>query len=213
MTHKIKKIISYFIHKVWTFFLSGLFALLPLTLTIAVFTLTFRLVKAWLEPLKQLNIPLVTTTPYAEFALAIVIIVVAGMLYNMFILRPIVHTIENVIFRLPLVRQVYSGIKKLVEAFSLQDKVSFTKVVMVEFPRTGIFSIGFLANTLDSSLSPDPSKKYFNIFIPTTPNPTSGFLIILPEDNITTLDISRQEAMTMIMSGGIIQPDVVPKKE
>jgi uncharacterized membrane protein len=102
---------------------------------------------------------------------------------------------------------VYSGIKKLVDAFSFQDKVSFSKVVMVEFPRTGIYSIGFLANELDEKISPDTSKKYYSIFIPTTPNPTSGFLVLLPEDQITIINITRQEAMAMIISGGIIQPD------
>jgi uncharacterized membrane protein len=103
---------------------------------------------------------------------------------------------------------VYSGIKKLVDAFSFQDKVSFTKVVRVEFPRPGIYSIGFLANQIDETIAPDIHKKYYTIFIPTTPNPTSGFLIIAPEDEITIIDISRQAAMAMIISGGIIQPDI-----
>jgi uncharacterized membrane protein len=102
---------------------------------------------------------------------------------------------------------VYSGIKKLVDAFSFQDKVSFTKVVRVEFPRPGIYSIGFLANQVDTTIAPNTDKKYFSIFIPTTPNPTSGFLIVAPEEQITILNLSRQEAMAMIISGGIIQPD------
>ncbi len=212
MSQRIRNTIMHFLHKIWTLFLSGLFALLPITLTIAVFTLTFRLIKSWLEPLKQLDLPYLATTPYSEFILAILIILIAGMLYNIFILRPIVHMIENLFSRVPLVRPVYSGIKKLVEAFSMQDKASFNKVVMVEFPRPNMFSIGFLANTLDSSFAPDTSKKYCNVFIPTTPNPTTGFLVIVEEEQIVTLDISRQEAMTMIMSGGIIQPDITHKK-
>jgi len=210
-THS-KNIFSIIFHKIWTLFLTGLFAILPFTLTIAVLTLTFRLVSSWLEPLKQFNIPLLRSTPYSEFILAILIIFVAGMLYKIFILRPIVHAIENLIFKIPLIRPVYSGIKKLVDAFSLQDKASFSQVVMVEFPRPGIYSIGFLANELEISLSHEPTTKYFNIFIPTTPNPTSGFLVIVPEDQIITLNITRQEAMTMIMSGGIIQPSSINKK-
>ena len=77
----------------------------------------------------------------------------------------------------------------------------------VEFPRSGIFSLGFLANQVDEKIAPDTEKKYFSIFIPTTPNPTSGFLIVVPEDQITIIEISRQEAMAMIISGGIIQPE------
>lgn len=193
----------------WSLFLTGLFALLPITLTVAVFTITFRLIHGWLEPLKRIGF--LPATPYSEFLLAILIIFVAGTLYNIFILKPIIHGLENLFFKLPLIRPVYSGIKKLVDAFSFQDKASFTKVVMVEFPRTSIYSIGFLANEFDPSLTPDSTKKYFSIFIPTTPNPTSGFLVLVPEEQIITLDISRQEAMAMIISGGIIQPDNIKK--
>jgi len=188
-------------------FLTGLFGILPITLTIAVFTLTLRVLQSWLEPLKRFGLPFIGTVPYSELFLAIAIIFIAGTLYNMFILRPLIHAIENLFFKIPLIRPVYSGIKKLVDAFSFQDKVSFSKVVMVEFPRTGIYSIGFLANELDEKISPDTSKKYYSIFIPTTPNPTSGFLVLLPEDQITIINITRQEAMAMIISGGIIQPD------
>jgi uncharacterized membrane protein len=210
VSHKNTNIVITTLNHLWSLFLSGLFALLPITLTVAIFTLTFRLIHGWLEPLKQVGF--LPATPYSEFLLAILIIFVAGTLYNMFILRPIIHALENLFFKLPLIRPVYSGIKKLVEAFSFQDKASFTKVVMIEFPRTGIYSIGFLANEFDTSLSPDTSKKFFSIFIPTTPNPTSGFLILAPEEQIITLEISRQEAMAMIMSGGIIQPDLLKKQ-
>jgi len=208
MSHK-KNFFLSFIDSVCSLFLTGLFSLLPITLTIAVFTLTLRVLQSWLEPLKRFGLPFLGTVPYSEVILAIAIIFIAGTLYNMFILRPIIHAIEKLFTRIPLIRPVYSGIKKLVEAFSFQDKVSFTKVVRVEFPRPGIYSIGFLANQVDERIAPDAEKKYFSIFIPTTPNPTSGFLIIAPEEQITIIEISRQEAMAMIISGGIIQPDTV----
>lgn len=188
-------------------FLTGLFGILPITLTIAIFTLTLRVLQSWLEPLKRFGLPFIGMIPYSELLLAIVIIFIAGIVYNTFIIRPLIHAIENLFFKIPLIRPVYSGIKKLVEAFSFQDKASFSKVVMIEFPRPGIYSIGFLANELDENISPDKSKKYFSIFIPTTPNPTSGYLVLLPEEQISVIDITRQEAMAMIISGGIIQPN------
>jgi len=206
-THYILNSFKRIIDTLCSLFLTGLFGILPITLTIAVFTLTLRVLQSWLEPLKRFGLPFIGTVPYSELFLAIAIIFIAGTLYNMFILRPLIHAIENLFFKIPLIRPVYSGIKKLVDAFSFQDKVSFSKVVMVEFPRTGIYSIGFLANELDEKISPDTSKKYYSIFIPTTPNPTSGFLVLLPEDQITIINITRQEAMAMIISGGIIQPD------
>ncbi len=202
-----KNIFLSFIDSVTSLFLTGLFSLLPITLTIAVFTLTLRVLQSWLEPLKRFGLPFLGKIPYSEVILAIIIIFIAGTLYNMFILRPIIHAIEKLFSRIPLIRPVYSGIKKLVEAFSFQDKVSFTKVVRIEFPRNGIYSIGFLANQVDDRMSPDITKKYHSIFIPTTPNPTSGFLVIVPEDQIEIIEITRQEAMAMIISGGIIQPD------
>ena len=91
--------------------------------------------------------------PYSEVILAIVIIFIAGALYNMFLLRPIIHGIEKLFEKIPLIRPVYSGIKKLVHAFSFQDKLSFSKVVRVEFPKTGLYSIGFLANEVDEKIS------------------------------------------------------------
>lgn len=207
MNHK-ENIFLSLIDKISTLFVTGLFSLLPITLTVAVFTITFRVILGWLEPLKRFGLPFLGTIPYSEVILAIIIIFVAGTLYNMFLLRPIIHGIENLFSKIPLIRPVYSGIKKLVEAFSFQDKASFTKVVRVEFPRSGIYSIGFLANQVDAKIAPNDNQKYFSIFIPTTPNPTSGFLIIVPEDQITIVEISRQEAMAMIISGGIIQPEV-----
>jgi uncharacterized membrane protein len=188
-------------------FLTGLFSLLPITLTIAVFSVSLRVLQSWLEPLKRFGIPFLGTIPYSEVILAIIIIFIAGTLYNIFILRPIIHAIEKLFSRIPLIRPVYSGIKKLVGAFSPQDKVSFNKVVRVEFPRNGIYSLGFLASTIDAKIAPDNSQTYHSVFIPTTPNPTSGFLIIVPESQLTIINISRQEAMAMIISGGIIQPD------
>jgi len=196
-----------FIDKISALFLTGLFCILPITLTVAVFTITFRVLVSWLEPLKRFGLPFLGRVPYSEVLLAITLIFIAGMLYNMFLLRPIIHAIENLFSRIPLIRPVYSGIKKLVDAFSFQDKVSFSKVVRIEFPRPGIYSIGFLANQVDEKIAPDTQQKYFSIFIPTTPNPTSGFLIVAPENQITVIEISRQEAMAMIISGGIIQPD------
>lgn len=207
MAYKKSNFFMNIFHSLWSLFLTGLFALLPITLTVAVFTLSFRTIQGWLQPLKQFHIPIINTIPHSEIILAIAIILIAGTLYNIFIFQPIIHAIEDIFKRLPLVRTVFSGIKKLVEAFSLQDKVSFNKVVLVEFPRPNMYSIGFLAGELSPRIAPNKERTYLSVFIPTTPNPTSGFLIILPEDQITILNITRQEAMTMIISGGIIQPE------
>lgn len=198
----------------WNLFLIGLLTILPFTLTVAVFNMAVRFIISWLEPLRKfINPYILQKVPYAEVIVAVVIVFLVGTLYNLFILRPIIHTIEALFFRLPLIRPLYSGIKQLVHAFSSQDKMSFKQVVLIEFPRAGIYSLGFLTSELYPEFSPTRKERFFNVFVPTTPNPTSGFCIIVPESEITIIDLTRQEAMSMIISGGIIQPERVVDKE
>lgn len=208
MPKRIKKLFHTIGEMVWHLFLSGLIAILPITLTLTLFNMTFRLILGWLEPLRRFISPAILhTIPYAEVILVILFIVCIGTLYNMFLLEHVVHTIESLVVRIPLVRPVYAGIKQLVNAFSTQDKFTFKHVVFVEFPRKGLFSLGFLTSELASDFSPNAQKRYFNIFIPTTPNPTSGFCITVSEEEINMTNFTRQEAMAMIISGGIIQPE------
>lgn len=189
-------------------FLSGFFTILPIILTIALFNLTFKLLKSWLEPIHSvIQGTLFDIIPHVEFIIAITLIFALGFVLRVFLVRSLVHTAEHLITRLPLIRPIYTGLKQLVSAFSLQDQVSFKKVVIVEFPRAGVYSIGFMTGELPQELMPAQQTRHFNVFVPTTPNPTSGFMVILPEKDITVIDITRQEAMALIISGGIILPE------
>lgn len=205
----IAKTVSRIVDYIWSLFLNGLFTILPITITLAIFNTTFKIVSGWLLPLRRFTQEtFLHTIPYAEIILAIATILLIGAFIKLIILRPLIHAIENLIFRVPLVRPIYSGIKQLVAAFSFQNKVTFQQVVMVEFPRKNMYSIGFLTGELSDSMAPHTNEKFFNIFIPTTPNPTTGFLIMLSEKNIHPMHgITRQEAMTMVISGGIVQPE------
>lgn len=199
----INRIMNFF----WLLFLNGLFTILPITLTIGIITLTFKFVTQWLEPIQPYIPHALSTIPYAEVILVIAVIFLIGSIMRIFILRTIIHTIEKLIFKIPLIRPVYRGIKQLTSAFSMQDKMSFKKVILVEFPRKGIYSLGFLTSELATEMVPNKNETFYNIFIPTTPNPTSGYFIIVPVTDVQIIDITRQEAMAMIISGGIIQPD------
>lgn len=205
----LSKLVSRIFHSLWSLFLSGLFTLLPITLTIALFSTSFKLITGWLQPLKAFTqSTFLDAIPYAEVMVAIIAILLIGAFIQIVVLNPLIHAFENLIFRIPLVRPVYSGIKQLVAAFSFQNKVTFQQVVIVEFPRKGMYSIGFLTGELSSAIAPNRDEKFFNIFIPTTPNPTTGFLVMLSEKDIHPVnDLTRQEAMTMVISGGIVQPD------
>lgn len=195
-------------------FLTGLVTILPITLTIALFNSSLKMVIAWLQPLRQfINPHILVIVPYAEVLLAIMIIIIIGTLYNMFLLDHIIHLLELFVQKIPLVRPVYTGIKQLIHAFGTQDKVNFKKVVILEFPRSGIFSLGFLTSEINSLVAPTQDKRYFSVFIPTTPNPTSGFCVIAPEDELQFTQWTQQEAMTMIISGGIVQPNISKKRD
>lgn len=213
MLTRINETIMWFVRTVWSLFLSGLIAILPLTLTIALFSVTFRYIKRWLVPLQELNIPErlhfteIKSIPHYEFVLVVVIILALGAIMQIFVFRSLVDYIESLIVRIPLVRLVYGGVKQLANAFSSQDKVTFKQVVMLEFPLEGVYSIGFLTGEMAAALAPRTDLKYFNVFVPTTPNPTTGFFVIVPESKIRITQLTRQEAMALIISGGIICPD------
>jgi uncharacterized membrane protein len=198
---KILKFIDY----IKSAFLNGFFTLLPLAMTIWLFRTIFRLVKGWIEPLHQFIPPKLCCVPHSEIIIVILFIILMGIILKLFFLKKIVHVIEeNIVFKIPLIKQVYGGIKQLVHALTRHDQNSFHTVVIVEFPRKGSYSLGFLTNKLD--IHYNNQKNLCSVFIPTTPNPTTGFLIILPEDECQIVDMTRHEAMTMIISGGIVSP-------
>jgi uncharacterized membrane protein len=194
-------------HQLWTFFFSGLLTILPLTLTIALFRFSWRLIKGWFEPIHaMLENTYIDSIPHIELIVVLAAIIAIGMFMHIFILRSLMHMIEGVIFRIPLVRPVYSGIKQLIHAFNPHDD-SFKKVVLIQFPRNGSYSIGFITSVVPSYAQPERTKTYFHVFVPHTPNPTTGFLMLVAEEDIILIDLTRQEAMALIISGGIIKPE------
>ncbi len=213
MLSKLKKVIAHITELLWSLFINGLLTLLPLTLTIAIFSLTFRLLKTWLEPVSAIRPEFLAWIPHVEIILTFVIIFVFGAILRFFILKQLVNVVESILFRIPLIRPVYTGIKQLVSAFNPNNQLSFKKIVLIEFPRKGLYSIGFLTSELAPELAPQKDIKYYNVFIPTTPNPTSGYFVILPESDVSITSLNRQEAMAMIISGGIIQPDYGNKEK
>lgn len=188
-------------------FFNGLLVLLPITLTIAVITYTVKLVQRWLQPIHRIEPEFLQQIPYSEFIFALLAIFIVGIVFKSFFLRTFLHGFEKTFFSLPLMSQLYFGIKQIVLAFTTQDQLTFQRVVLVEFPRKELYSVGFLISETPSMLLPDTRKKYYNVYVPTTPNPTSGYLIIMPQDEIIDVDLTRQEAMSLIISGGIIRPE------
>jgi len=185
-------------------FFNGLFALLPIALTVFILHALFTLIKRWLEPILGIMPEWLRNIPHIEIVVVLLFILLIGAILRSFLLNQLIYHLESIIERIPLVKPVYVNMKQLVRALTVQDN-SFKKVVLVEFPHKGSYAIGFLTGQLHPDLAPN-KKVLYNIFVPATPNPTSGFYLITAESDFVILDLTRQEAMTLIMSGGIITP-------
>ncbi len=141
------------------------------------------------------------------FLLAIVLISAIGRLARHYVGKRLIALVDTVMLRVPLLNKVYSTIKQVNEAFSSGKKSSFQTVVLIEYPRPGIYSLGFITSEQHSEMQMKTREKVVCVFIPTTPNPTSGFLVLLPEEQITKLEMSVADAIRFIISLGSISPE------
>lgn len=203
-----KSTLSLFYEKLKSIFLSGLFTILPLTITFALFNFSFKLLKSWLIPIQKFVPIYLQRLPHSEIILVVLSIFALGFVLKFFLLSKIIDYIEEAIFnRIPFLRTIYFGIKQLVDAVSGKDKFNFQNIVFVEFPRQGVYSLGFLTGQLAPEVAPNIEEKLYSIFIPTAPNPTTGFYTVVHEKDFFVVNLTKQEAIAIIISGGIIGPD------
>ena len=148
----------------------------------------------------------------AALVLAVVLISVIGVLARYYFGKRLIEWTDNLIMRVPLLNRVYGAIKQVNEAFT-GNKNSFKTVVLVEFPREGMHSIGFITNDQRGEVQQKTKEKVVCVFIPTTPNPTSGFLVLVPEDKVTKLDMNVADGIKYIVSLGSISPEHLPVAE
>lgn len=187
-------------------FLSGLLMLLPITITIIIFKFAIKLMHGWLAPLCKLEPMCLRAIPGFEFFLALLIIIAIGFISRILLFKTFIQASERLIGKIPLIRPVYHGVKQIVYALTHQDKDSFQQIVWVEFPRKNCYSIGFLTGPLNPEFAPDAQQQYFNIFIPNVPNLTAGHYIVVTKDDFKPSPLTRQEAISILISGGIVQP-------
>jgi len=183
-------------------FIRGFFALIPLVVTIYVLQIIF----SFLEGLLSLFIRDLfgITIPGVGVVASVLLILFIGFIVTNVLGARLVGYGEKLIGKVPLVPKIYFAIKQIIVAFSLQGKQSFSKVVMVEYPRKGIYSIGFIISACRAEIQAASEKPLINIFVPTTPNPTTGFLLMVPEDEVIVLDMSVEEGLKLILSAGMV---------
>jgi uncharacterized membrane protein len=141
------------------------------------------------------------------FLVAIALISAIGVLARYYIGKQVIEWMDNAMMHVPLLNKFYGAIRQVNEAFKTGKKGSFKTVVLVEFPREGIYSIGFITSEQHNEVQQKMKEKVVCVFVPTTPNPTSGFLILVPEEKVTKLDMSVAEGIKYIVSLGSIFPE------
>ena len=206
-----RKIVSH----IKSLFLSGLFTILPVIATVFIVTFTYAFIANWLVPLRRLQPLYLQKIPGFEFVIVTVFILTIGFLLKLFFITPIVHWFENLIKKIPVIRTIYSSSKILVNFFNVPDPASKKrKVILIEFPRKGLFNIAFLlepaTNSFQKLIPSDkisPGKTYYKVLMPNSPNPTSGYFLIVSEDEIIPTNLTFEEAIKAIVSCGLITPE------
>jgi len=200
-------------------FLAGLLVTIPVVVTAAIAMWLFVLLTNYILRLLEMMPSAVAQTlseswlaqlPLRLFSLALLVlgITIVGVIARNVVGKRVLDSIEAFIFlRLPMLATVYSTIKEIGNAiFSSQSDAMFRQVVMIEYPRYGLYCIGFITAEACDECRQLTGKNLVSVFIPTSPNPTSGFMLMIPRDQMIMLKISVTEAMRMVISGGAVRP-------
>lgn len=205
--------------KLGNYLLTGALIALPLTVTVFVAVLLIRNMGT---PVSQIVfVPLFShfdaAFPHSgagkmllDFISTLIVLLVVtglGVLSQFFLGKMLISYFESLMRRIPIAGVIYRTVRQIVDTFSKQKKAVFQKVVLVEFPRKGLYSIGFLTGEAKGEVQERTGETLINIFVPTTPNPTSGFLVMVDESGVIFLDMSVGDAMKLIISGGAVVPE------
>ena len=187
-------------------FLNGIIVTLPIGVTVWLLVWIFTSIDNILQPL--VSSMLGHTIPGLGFAIMIVLVYLVGVMASNIGTRRLVGYGQSLLGRVPIVRPIYSSIKQIADSFSAPSKAGFKQVVVTEFPMKGNRTIGFVTNeSLDKA-----GEKLLYLFIPTAPNPMSGFLQIVREENVIQVDTSVDDALKMVMSTGKVLPEEIRDK-
>jgi uncharacterized membrane protein len=200
--NKIKKP---FLIRLRNYFFTGAVVLIPIGITIYLslflIKITTKILPKELNPNHYLNIEI----PGIEILITVIFITLIGWLSLSFIGKKLIDLINKILTKIPILRTIYSAIVQMTESFTNSDNKN-RSVVMLEYPRKGIWVIGFATKENKGLISKKVNEELVNVFVPTTPNPTSGFLLMLPKKDLIYLDISFEQASKFIVSAGTSDP-------
>lgn len=180
--------------------LTGLLIFIPISATIFITYWTFTYIDNLIKPIVVRAIGFYF--PGLSWIFLIGIIFILGIIGRFTIGNRVVNSIENLMRKIPVVRTIYTATKEASKAILVSETERIKGVVLVEYPRKGIYAIGFTTGAEIKEANEKTGKKTVNVFIPTSPNPTSGYVVLVPEEELIYLDISVEDALKVIISGG-----------
>ena len=199
-----------FMQRMRAYLLAGILITAPISLTLYLAWIFIGFVDSKVTPLVPYKYNPETYLPFALPGLGLVILIVAlisiGALTAGFLGRVWIRISEHILARMPVIRNVYSAVKQILETVLAQQSNAFREAVLVEYPRRGIWAIAFITGRTEGEVQNITEEECINIFLPTTPNPTSGFLLFVPKKDLLSLSMSVEEAIKMVISGGIVTP-------
>ena len=191
--------------KLRNYFITGIVVLIPIGFTLYLskflINITTKLVPAGLNP----NNYIPYAIPGIEILLTVIFITIVGGLSLSFLGKKVLQIVDNLFKRIPILRTIYSAIVQMTDSFRNQEG-SKKSVVLVEYPRKGCWAVGFATKENKGELKDKTNKELINVFVPTTPNPTSGFLLMFPKEDVIFLDMGFEEASKFIVSAGTSNP-------
>ena len=187
--------------KIRNYFIAGIVVLIPIGIT-TYFTIFLISISSKVLP-KEINPNhyLPYNIPGLEILIALLIITLIGGLSVSFLGKKLLSIFNNVLKKIPILRTIYSAIGQMTQTFTSSDKDQ-KNVVLIEYPRKGTWAVAFATKANSGEISNKTKKELINVFVPTTPNPTSGFLLMCPKDDLIYLDMSFEEASKFIVSAG-----------
>ena len=201
-------------------FLTGLAVIIPVFITTYLIWSTIGIVDGWVLPLIPEKYALDKFIGIDVKGIGVIIFllftVFIGSLTKGYFGRTILKSAESLVDRMPVVRSIYNGIKQIAETVFSQSNNSFERACLVEYPRKGIWAVAFVSTKTKGEVSEKigKNKDLFSIFLPTTPNPTSGFLLFLPEKDIIFLDMTVEDAAKLVISAGLVTPkDIIASNQ
>ncbi len=207
-----RRILTWLSETTRRYFVAGVLFFAPIGITIwAIASIVVWLDNLILPRVLKLLIPGLEeppSLPVVGMLFTFFVIILLGVIARHFLGGEFTRAWERLLGRVPVARNIYSGVKQLFEAiFSSDQRSQFNRVVLVEYPRKGIYALAFTTGAARGVVQEVTEKQMLNCFLPTTPNPTSGFYLLVPEDEVIDTDMTVEEAFKLVMSAGLVTPD------